>query len=501
MAFALLFRGVGSQKSVSFVAARKSGALQRQGYSQSLPALPAPLAVQPKLTMGLHGDRFEQQADRAAAALARAPGGQPRIQETASNSGGRLPENVQSYFEQRLGDDLNDVRVHYDSAAARSAAAFGAQAYTLGRDVVFGAGQYAPHTAEGRQLLAHELTHVVQQRRDAAAPRLQPRLKVWGKDKDISAFLSLLEPASGFTLERDSKTGQVTIKASVLKPPSARVASELMTIITDPDQDAEIHVGRTAEGVHFGAFPDVPIPQKGVPKGLIQEVRIDHALAFEKGAPGSGVALLVHEIIENYGAHDPAVLKTVRRTGDVFHELHARALKAEDVITAELGHPGPRHNEFQVLMGKKPRQFLQGIVDHETFFLVYQVPFGRGKGEISNVRRVPRIRVSTYVINLKASQHRLPDYAMAVLEKAAADMQKNPTASARIEGLMDILDSRTGSLQQAEYWASTAAFYLGQDLRNITPDTSMPVRDRIDSVAHFTNNGSKVVITIDRPDM
>lgn len=61
------------------------------------------------------------------------------------------------------GHDFSRVRVHSDGRAAESAAAVGARAYAVGRHVVFGAGEYAPSTAGGRQLLAHELTHVVQQ--------------------------------------------------------------------------------------------------------------------------------------------------------------------------------------------------------------------------------------------------------------------------------------------------------------------------------------------------
>ncbi len=63
----------------------------------------------------------------------------------------------------RVGYDFSQVRVHADSKAADSARAVGALAYTVGRDVVFGAGQYAPQTSEGRRLLAHELAHTVQQ--------------------------------------------------------------------------------------------------------------------------------------------------------------------------------------------------------------------------------------------------------------------------------------------------------------------------------------------------
>ena len=60
--------------------------------------------------------------------------------------------------------DFSPVRLHQTSEAAQSARALNARAYTRGNDVVFGAGQYSPQTEEGRKLLAHELTHVVQQR-------------------------------------------------------------------------------------------------------------------------------------------------------------------------------------------------------------------------------------------------------------------------------------------------------------------------------------------------
>jgi hypothetical protein len=63
-----------------------------------------------------------------------------------------------------FGHDFSRVRVHADAPAARSAEEVGALAYTVGRDIVFGAGQYRPGFVEGRQLIAHELTHVVQQR-------------------------------------------------------------------------------------------------------------------------------------------------------------------------------------------------------------------------------------------------------------------------------------------------------------------------------------------------
>jgi hypothetical protein len=81
----------------------------------------------------------------------------------AGQGGTSLPAEVRAYFEPRFGHDFSRVRVHADGEAAEGARAVRARAFTLGRDIVFGSGEYAPGTLEGRRLLAHELVHVVQQ--------------------------------------------------------------------------------------------------------------------------------------------------------------------------------------------------------------------------------------------------------------------------------------------------------------------------------------------------
>jgi len=84
--------------------------------------------------------------------------------QSPKGGGQTLPESVRAYFEPRFGHDLSKVRVHTDSKAAEAARAVNARAFTIGRDVVFGEGQYAPGTSAGKRLIGHELTHVVQQR-------------------------------------------------------------------------------------------------------------------------------------------------------------------------------------------------------------------------------------------------------------------------------------------------------------------------------------------------
>ena len=83
----------------------------------------------------------------------------------ALTSGGHpLESGTRSFMESRFGADFTQVRVHTDATAAEAARSVGALAYTSGQQIVFGAGRYAPDTSTGRRLLAHELTHVVQQR-------------------------------------------------------------------------------------------------------------------------------------------------------------------------------------------------------------------------------------------------------------------------------------------------------------------------------------------------
>ena len=143
--------------------------------------------LQTKLTMGTSNDPLEQEADRVAdqvlagptnPAISDAP---PHIQrltgqvtgqiDTAPASvdrvlaspGSPLGPALRQDMEQRFGHDFSQVRVHSGPASEKSARDVNAHAYTVGSNVVFGAGRFAPGTREGRRLIAHELTHVVQQ--------------------------------------------------------------------------------------------------------------------------------------------------------------------------------------------------------------------------------------------------------------------------------------------------------------------------------------------------
>ena len=87
---------------------------------------------------------------------------------TDLGAGQQMDAGAQADMEAQFGHDFSGVRIHSDSRAAASARAVGARAYTVGKDVVFDSGEYAPQTKAGKRLLAHELTHIVQQ---GMAPR------------------------------------------------------------------------------------------------------------------------------------------------------------------------------------------------------------------------------------------------------------------------------------------------------------------------------------------
>jgi hypothetical protein len=80
-----------------------------------------------------------------------------------SSSGQPLPVASRQFFEPRFGHDFSNVRIHTDSVAAKSAQSINALAYTTGNNIVFNRGQFSPGSSSGDRLLAHELTHVVQQ--------------------------------------------------------------------------------------------------------------------------------------------------------------------------------------------------------------------------------------------------------------------------------------------------------------------------------------------------
>src|SRR5260370_23531615 len=146
--------------------------LSSTGTLRNAASTPARAVLQRKCACGQHvtaGSECEecgrkhstlQRSARTPAEPAAVP---PVVQRVLQSPGQPLDSSSRAFMEPRFGQEFSNVRVNPDSRAADSAGAVNALAYTVGRDVVFGTGQYAPQSQAGKNLLAHELTHVVQQ--------------------------------------------------------------------------------------------------------------------------------------------------------------------------------------------------------------------------------------------------------------------------------------------------------------------------------------------------
>lgn len=197
-------RGTGcgiSQKHSNNLRQENNRVVQQQVGNQAIQGY----FVQPKLTVSRSDDPYEKQADKVANEVMRKPAEGSPIAVTAINtavqrrctqceeeetvqtakqrdsdlSGGhltasqlhagtsaghKLSESERTFFEPRFGHDLSGVRIHTGTLSNQLAQQISARAFTHGNDIVFAAGHYQPETRAGRRLLAHEITHVLQQR-------------------------------------------------------------------------------------------------------------------------------------------------------------------------------------------------------------------------------------------------------------------------------------------------------------------------------------------------
>ena len=203
--------------------------------------------LQTKLRINEPGDQYEQEADRVAEQVMRIPDtdlngphrpsrnpsvqrwatsgttgvmeAPPIVHDVLNSPGQPLDAPTRAFFEPRFGHDFSQVQVHADERAAESARAVNAQAYTVGHHVVFGTGQCSGYLSGGR-LLAHELTHVVQQS-SVAGPRTETLRRksdmyyeaLSGVDKGLTNKTLVPSPLIGYAVaaECGNKRGCVVL--------------------------------------------------------------------------------------------------------------------------------------------------------------------------------------------------------------------------------------------------------------------------------------------------
>jgi Domain of unknown function (DUF4157) len=151
-----------------------------------------------------------------------------KVGEALASPGRPLDATTRAYFEPRLRHDFSRVRVHANEVAARSARDVNAKAYTVGHNIVFGAGQFAAETTDGRRLLGHELAHVVQQSGADATSASQSggsRSPAYGSSSAARGLAPVIRsPSSGFLLQRQPEGLSGTKQLEPLEVVADRIA-------------------------------------------------------------------------------------------------------------------------------------------------------------------------------------------------------------------------------------------------------------------------------------
>jgi Domain of unknown function (DUF4157) len=159
---------VGPQTKLRVSSPGDAAEQEAQTIGQRVAGISDPVASHPisPISAGTSPDLYRRVADRPAAT--------PVTTAQTHPDGTPLPGSVRAFMEPRFGADFSLVRIHTDEPAAALSDQYRAQAFTVGRDIYFGRGQFQPGTATGRELIAHELTHIIQQGA-ATAPGVSAR--------------------------------------------------------------------------------------------------------------------------------------------------------------------------------------------------------------------------------------------------------------------------------------------------------------------------------------
>jgi hypothetical protein len=197
------------------------------------------------------------------------------------SSGQALPESSRQFYEPRFGQDFSNVRIHTDSVAAKSAQSINALAYTTGNNIVFNSGQYSPESDGGKKLMAHELTHVVQQTHGVQQVQKMPL----SKDELIKKITTLgIAAVQDGTSAFDEAQLELVVKALEGLPAADKAAIK----------GAEIIRVRSLGGNTAGQYSN---HQDYNPKSVIDEQKIELSdLAFGSTTADESIRLITHEV-------------------------------------------------------------------------------------------------------------------------------------------------------------------------------------------------------------
>jgi uncharacterized protein DUF4157 len=285
-------------------ALRPLSQLQKTAGNKALSKLLEAGAIKPKLRISQPGDADEVEADRvaeqvtsehpAAGTESSAPA-MPSITATHSGSlhregssagiasapedllqnigtGRALDPAVRKSMESRFGQDFSAVRIHNDSRAAESARSVNARAFTLGGDIVFDSGEYAPSNPSGQRLLAHELTHVAQQSHPASATAKASPSPVVQRQGSSSSGPSSPPPwLQGVKVTRHVKGNIYEIQLTGYGPTEVGPHSELSAYLSAQGRSAKEQAHHIVGREHLGdvstTYSDASAPSVALENG------------------------------------------------------------------------------------------------------------------------------------------------------------------------------------------------------------------------------------------
>jgi Domain of unknown function (DUF4157) len=367
----------------------------------------------------------EGMIQRAAVTAAPGNGVPPIVHEVLGAPGQPLDKATRTFMEPRFGHDFSQVRVHSDARAAESARTVNALAYTVGRDVVFGSGRYAPETSEGRKLLAHELTHVVQQK----------------NSPQFSCQLEISDPAD--TLEREANTIANAISRN-REPPFANnlVRNPILARFDGAAApvEAEPFEAEPFEAEPFEAEPPeekeeakrrkpIEAPQRhryATPPRSFEEFLEREARAIERKRDIAKAERAVATL--ERGGKPPDFITFVREQLGVWSwgkaRYKMRSFHVLDAIEYEISRANNEQDLAQVLVNYIPDSLIS-----PTFSFPYEVgritPILPHRWDIvipPNIDPGATVRMQTYTLAIRKRIQQIPNLRRSPLAAAMADL-------------------------------------------------------------------------------
>jgi hypothetical protein len=264
----------------------------------------------------------------------------PIVHEVLGSSGAPLSTGVQLDMERRLGHHFGDVRIHTGDRAAESAAAVHAHAYTVGRQIVFGSGEFDPTSSSGRRLLAHELTHAA-----GAAPGTAPPagpLRVSNPD----------EPAERHAEHRAQR--HVEHHAARLAAPPATPPASLLRDVDDEAETTDVAIPLATST--SGTFKDdLKTNDKTVSIGGIHSADWDQNVKARLGGDGGKVEVSVDSSTPSLNASGlidgltyTATITKTTATVDTANFTNAAEIKAAQDLATALQKHEQKHKDNEV---------------------------------------------------------------------------------------------------------------------------------------------------------